>query len=212
MKALNRLTLVLAVALAGVACGDDSDSKTPASTGLMDGSLADAGHVDAGTTTPGLDSGALPCGSASKATDTMCGGDHCLETPAQLKAEVKPTSTCKLDAELNSFCSGPAPTGVVTLVGNCALSNLAKYNPSDTSAFKTGIADCTKPMLDPTFTSACLGCFVDSAVCAANNCLTQCVTPTAPACDTCRIEKGCISSFYTCSGLTNPLDALKMSK
>lgn len=210
MKALNRLTLVLAVALTGAGCGDDDSTPNPPATGLMDGGLVDAGHADASA--PTIDGGALPCGSATQATATMCGGDHCLETPAQLKAEVKPTTTCKADAELDSFCSGPAPKGVVNLVGQCALSNLAKFNPSDNTAFKAGITDCTKPQLDPTFTSACLACFVDSAACAASNCLAQCATPTAPACDTCRIEKGCITSFYACSGLTNPLDALNMSK
>jgi hypothetical protein len=59
----------------------------------------------------------------------------------------------------------------------------------------------------PELRSTCLDCYVASANCAKDNCFTQCLSRETPACDACRVEKGCISQFYACAGFKSPLPA-----
>jgi hypothetical protein len=64
---------------------------------------------------------------------------------------------------------------------------------------------CTsEALIDETgLTAGCVDCFVQSALCAKNNCLVECLSDPV-ACETCREENGCTSSFYECSGLAVP--------
>jgi hypothetical protein len=203
MKALKRLSLAMAIALAGVACGDDDKPSDNLDGGIgLDGSIRD--NNDGGDA-------ALPCTSYTPAANGKCGGSHCLQTEAELRASALANATCGKDIEISSFCSLQA----VKVVADCTLA--AVSNISDDAAFTSSINTCVAPDADPAtnnrlpegFSSACSSCFVESAKCAANKCLIQCgANPNTVACDTCRINQGCISSFYKCAGITNPLDAL----
>jgi hypothetical protein len=200
MKALKRLTLALgALALAGVGCGDDDggdgntnpnlDASTDSAT--LDSTVRSDASGDAST---------FACKANTPATATMCGGSHCLQTPAQLKASVMSGAACSKTEELDQFCSLQS----IGAVQMCIIQNYQKPEAERAAAVKA----CATPML-PAYTSGCLDCFVQSAVCAAKECLTVCVAdPGAAACDQCRVEKGCIPSFYTCAGIDNPIPGL----
>jgi hypothetical protein len=197
MEAFRRLTLALAaVALAGLGCGDDDGDDNPnprldASVDSSIDSMVPPGN-DAG------DAGSFACTTSSAPTATMCGGSHCLQTPAQLRSSITSGAACSKPEELDQFCQ----LSSVTKVQGCILQNLGATDRS--AAVKT----CAAPML-PDYTSSCLDCFVASAVCAAEKCLQQCAAdPSAPACDTCRVQQGCIGSFYTCAGIDNPLPGM----
>ena len=66
------------------------------------------------------------------------------------------------------------------------------------------VACTSEALIDETgLTAGCVDCFVQSALCAKNNCLVECLSDPV-ACETCREENGCISAFYECSGLPVP--------
>jgi len=205
MGSLSRLSLAMVLALGGVACGDDDKPTNP----NIDGGGVDSGISDAGI--GGGSDAALPCTSYTEVKNGKCGGSHCLQTLAELKTMVVANATCGSEVELSSFCSLQS----VDVVSACTLVSIMSLGNDAT--FTSSITTCAAPDTDPAtnnrlpggFSSACTACFVESAKCAANNCLGECgVTPKSVACDTCRINKGCISKFYQCAGITNPLDAL----
>jgi hypothetical protein len=199
MQGVNRvsLALVLASGLASAGCGADDDST---GGGIMDAGadtgvkLIDSGKPDTGSSTS--DASAFPCSSGIKPAGDMCGGSHCQETLAQMRAKAQPGAVCGGDLETNSFCQLEA----VNAVKNCTLSNFGSSDPD-------AVAKCSAPLL-PGFNATCLVCFAESAKCAAKpeNCLNTCLAgPDSYACDYCRVEKGCIASFYACAGLSNPV-------
>jgi hypothetical protein len=204
MDALKTLSLALAIAVTGAACGDD-DGK---STSKVDAG-AEAGVVvsDAGG---GTDAAKRPCTSYTPVADGKCGGSHCTQTESEVKASAIANATCGGDVEIKSFCSLEA----VNVVAQCTRNSLGSMG--DDVTFSNAISTCAttpsaqNPAVVPAgFSSACLSCFVDSAKCAAKNCLIECAaSDKTPECDECRINKGCISSFYQCAGIANPLDLL----
>ncbi|HEX5659925.1 MAG TPA: hypothetical protein VFX59_22170 [Polyangiales bacterium] len=197
MEAFKRLTLALAaVALAGVGCGDDDgDDKVSQN---LDASTNDAALDSAIKSDSSVDAAAFACTSYTPATATMCGGSHCLQTPAQLKTEITASSVCKTDAELDKFCSLEA----VNKVSACILKSVGATDR------KAATKACATMDL-PDFTSGCLDCFVESAECAAVNCIAKCYpNPNTAACDECRVTSGCIPKFYTCAGIDSPLPGM----
>jgi hypothetical protein len=49
---------------------------------------------------------------------------------------------------------------------------------------------------------ACLGCYSASVACTLKNCLASCsIDANSAACITCQTTNGCLSTFFTCSGL-----------
>lgn len=192
MEALKRLTLGFAVAALGVVgCGDDDDTPSTVLDASLDSAIHDASSDASGDAG---DAASFACSSGTLPTATMCGGSHCLQTPAQLQASVMSGAACSKPEEISQFCQLTS----VSKVQQCILAN---YTQADVA---TATKTCATPML-PDYTSACLDCFVQSAVCAAQKCLAACVAdPGAPACDQCRVEQGCIPNFYACSGITSP--------
>lgn len=199
MEALKRLTLGLtALALAGVGCGDDDGDDGPNTN--LDASIKDSAIDSTVTSDASGDASTFACKSSTPATATMCGGSHCLQTPAQLKASVTSGAVCSKTEELDQFCSLQS----VGIVQTCILQNLGKPVAERAAAVKS----CATPML-PQYTSGCLDCFVTSATCAAEKCLNACgADPGAAACDECRVAQGCIPNFYTCAGIDNPIPGL----
>jgi hypothetical protein len=209
MEALKRLTLALAVGVVGFvasACGDDGDKSTGAPpAGSLDSGMSfkDGGGSDAAVMT-------RPCTSYTPVMNGKCGGSHCTQTETELKAAAIANATCGGDVEIKSFCA----LEVVNVVSQCTQASVASLG--NDVAFTSAITSCSttptaqNPKVVPAgFSSTCLSCFVESAKCAASNCLVECAAnPNTSPCDECRINKGCIGSFYKCAGITNPLDTL----
>jgi hypothetical protein len=204
MNALETISLVLAAGLVGGACGDDDDkTATKLDAGVDSGIVISDGGG-------GSDAGARPCTSYTPVANGKCGGSHCTQTESELKATAVANATCGGEVEIRSFCSLEA----VNVVAQCTRNSLGSIG--DDATFSNSITACaTTPSAQnmtvvPTgFSSTCLNCFVDSAKCAAKNCLVECAAnDKTPQCDECRINKGCIGSFYQCAGITNPLDLL----
>jgi hypothetical protein len=192
MEALKRLSLAFAVvALGGIGCGDDDDTKP---SGTLDASLDSM----VPSTDGGGDAG-LACTSYTPVSGNMCGGSHCLETLAELTSEKSSTAACSKPEELSQFCQLTSVQAVSACVVPAALSGATG------DALTAAVTMCAMPKL-PDYSAGCLDCFVKSATCAAANCLNECAAnPNTVACDTCRVTRGCIGQFYTCSGLKNPL-------
>lgn len=206
MIVLNRTSLALALALCAFAPGCDEDGRTPlpqeagtpaAEAGtpspeagvLTPDASTDAGPREGGTAAP------YTCNSFTPPTATLCGGSHCQETQAELKAGLSPSGACKTDMEVSTFCNLKA----VNEVRTCAVSNFG-----NTMAGQT----CARQKL-PEVSPACLQCYLDSAECAGNKCLLECFMATNESntgpCDACRVAQGCISSFYSCAGFRDPI-------
>lgn len=191
----NRLgALAVGVFLLAIGCEEE-----PQTVGKMDAGLAmdasrDAAKPDAGDAgTGGGGLGSFACRSWTPPAGDKCGGSHCLETLAEVKANATATSVCKKDEEFEQFCSLSA----VTITEMCTQTHYASGAP--------GIKPCVAAML-PAYTSACIDCYVSSALCAANYCLVECLGNShTDACENCRINNGCISGFYDCAGYKNPI-------
>jgi hypothetical protein len=56
----------------------------------------------------------------------------------------------------------------------------------------------------PQLTMDCLECYVDAAVCAAQNCVGDCINGDSVACDNCQISSGCAGTLYRCTGFVDP--------
>tara|TARA_B100000029_G_scaffold290755_1_gene284326 strand:- start:1854 stop:2150 length:297 start_codon:yes stop_codon:yes gene_type:complete len=66
-------------------------------------------------------------------------------------------------------------------------------------------ANCFTPIEPAGLTAQCSSCFVNTILCAIDNCVPQCLAPTSDACVACRIEY-CDPEFYECSGIEEPCD------
>jgi hypothetical protein len=196
MVALKRTLFALALVVFG--CGDDDDGKTSGTRldgGVDSGLMSDGSIATTDATTPVAPDASTPgtpttCAATTAATATMCGGLHCGETPAELKAG-RTAGACTTDAESESLCSLKA----VNEVRACATMHLI-----DTA----GRNACAMTKL-PELSSGCLDCFLAGAQCAQDKCFSECATGNIVACDTCRVQMGCVAAFYTCAGFRNPL-------
>lgn len=179
MRNLTRAALcgLFISSLAFTACGDDDEPTGDTSTGDT-----------ADTTTPDTS----PDTTADTAPDTT-------------EEVTAPVDQCLEAADLAIICSGDKDPA--DKAGNCGTS------PSCISfAFQGNFEqfeDCTRTcMLDaerPNFTfvvsEGCTECYVDSVRCTAEQCLSACASnPNSENCVTCREEKGCTPSFFTCAG------------
>jgi len=191
--AKRRWTMVLAlVALGSAACTtDDGDNDTD---DVLDSGTMDSGPVkvlDAATDSA-ADSTAPACRSWTLPTETMCGGPNCLQNFAQLTASAKPGAVCGGETDLRTLCSLKGPDAV----GQCSVANVMN---------RSNIGPCSAAALGSSITPACLACYVKSADCAFENCISECLAGTNNVrCDNCRYSKGCGQIFYDCAGLEPP--------
>lgn len=196
MRVQTRTWLALtAVALLGGACGDDKKSND-------EQDLPDAGKRDAA---PEKDAG-LACGARADGTplDTSkMGGCYyflCNETEESVLAQATKGGACAGPKDVAIQCEGQSPR----TVAECARSNAGLLE--DIKVFEQAVTDCarTDERLSKDFSDACLACNVKSAVCAADKCLSECVSGDSPECDKCRITNECEATFYKCGGLPDP--------
>jgi len=192
-------TAALAIALTALTIGCDEE---PASSGgNMDASTIDSGGDAAMSADTGRGDGGgggsgdgYACNSWTPPAGDKCGGPHCQETLAEIKASASPSSVCGSDDEFAMLCSLEA----VNATTECTVMLVS-------GASSTPIKDCTAQKL-PTFSLDCIDCYVQSANCTVMNCFTACGgNSMTEICDTCREEKGCVAAFYTCAGYKNPL-------
>lgn len=132
--------------------------------------------------------------------------DTTADTAADTTEEVEaPSDQCTNTADLAVICSGTQDPA--DKAGSCGTST-ACISLALQGKFAE-FEDCTREcMLDaerPNFTFAvsanCTECYVDSVRCTAEQCLGACASdPSSEGCVTCREEKGCTSSFFSCSG------------
>jgi len=173
-----------------------------AATGGTSGGVV--GDGDGGITGPISIAGtatAASCLSYQPATSTMCGSYYCGVTPETLTAAIGPNSMCGSDPAY--VCKGTLPL----VVGACA-RKLKSANPlSSSESLRPQVQACAyeDAEVKQKVSEQCLRCYLDSAVCAGDNCLVDCLSGDSPACDSCRMKNNCTAPVFTCNGLPNPL-------
>jgi hypothetical protein len=178
---MKRFALVASASLALLlgACDDDSPPKRDAAPEVRPETGSEVGSE-----------GGVP---------GMCVGTFAATNRTALGAVVatKPQAQCKAAADLDLICREDiggrfrrefAVACLPTLMGGPAnvilcINELAKREY-------------------PTLSDACLGCYSASVACTLQNCLASCsVDATSAACISCQTTNGCLSTFFTCSGL-----------
>ena len=195
------------------ASGDDSASDDDVTdsgrdAGRGDAGGSDAGKSDAGATDPGDGepmmstiegtATASKCSSYGAAKGGMCGSYYCGVTLDQIKAELPADTLCP---EPEQVCDG----GLVKAVGNCARTTKAANLTANNAKLKPLVAECVKKV--PEFAQladACLGCFLDVALCAGDKCLLECLAGDSAGCDSCRKRNNCEEPVFSCAKIPNP--------
>jgi len=104
---------------------------------------------------------------------------------------------CTNAADIKLLDTATKQTAVAGAATTCALGCLSDKDPA------TCVTNCMAKTSK--LSKACLGCYAGSAVCAIKFCVKDCAAdPSSKACTDCRVKNKCISTFYTCSGLTPP--------
>lgn len=217
MKTANKnwLALMILAALSG-ACGDSGSGNNDGDGSNGGGNNGDNsggnnGEVDAGMTPMGDlgpdDVTPQQCGAQADGTplDTSKGGGcfyfYCYQTEQSLLAEAKDGGGCASATDVAIQCEGLS----VRTVSDCARENSAVLAGNGEEAYRKAVTECARGYQElAEFSDSCLGCNVDSSVCAARRCLIECVTGDSQLCDKCREDNKCTPEFYDCAGLPNP--------
>jgi hypothetical protein len=148
--------------------------------------LVACGSSGGGTGGGGSGSG----GSTTTTTDTTSSTttDTTSSTTSSTSTYTGPVDQCTDSADLGIIQD---PTAMVQeKVGTCGQQNL-------------GMDPATKNciVMQTGLTEPCAQCFANTVACAAQHCLTQCLSdPASQACSDCRATN-CDPEFYLCSGL-----------
>lgn len=175
MRNLTRAALcgLFISSLAFTACGDDDDPATDTTTG-------DTADTTSPDTTP----------------------DTAPETTEEVAA---PEDQCLEAADLAVICSGTQdPADKAASCGQSSgcisLALQGKFDEFETCT-RTCMLDAERPNFTFVVSEGCTDCYVSSVRCTAEQCLGVCATNAgSEACVTCREEKGCTPSFFTCAG------------
>ena len=201
-----------------VAC-DDEDS-TPADTSTPD-TTADTAVPDTSVPDTSVPDTSVPDTSVPDTTVPDTEQDTAVPdttVPDTTPTDTTPTGACTNAADMAIITSGDKdPSAKASECG--AASCIAQLFVS-IDAFDTCVTTCMKnaalPGFEFTVSDGCTACYVGSVRCTAEFCglndpNKSCV-PTgfggqgadSAACAECRGDNGCVTSFYTCSGLTPP--------
>jgi hypothetical protein len=178
-----RFALVASASLALLvgACDDDSPSKKDGGSDAR----AEAG-TEAGS------EGGVP---------GMCVGTFASLNRTALGAAVaaKSAAMCKGTADLDLICTQDIGGKIRREYAVACLPTLAPPGGPD------AVIGCINMLAKrdfPGLSDGCLGCYSASVACTLQNCLGSCsVDANSPACLTCQTTYGCLSTFFTCSGL-----------
>lgn len=141
------------------------------------------------------------CSSYGLAKDGQCAGYYCGVTIDDIRAELRTDSLC--DPNPEKICDG----GLTREVGKCARET--KSNPLNAldseEMIRAKVQACILKNAAYADTDLeCLGCFLDAAQCASDNCLTQCLTGDSATCDQCRLDNDCNQTVPSCAGFPSP--------
>jgi hypothetical protein len=184
--------------------GDTSDGDT------SDGDSGD-GDADAGTSGDGdgpvesvIDGTAesAMCTSYVAAAEGACYGYYCGVTQEMIAAELSSNRKCQLSAE--EVCAGTLPQKVASCARSVKSNPLNAFDSADTIRMKTQACVYEDQAIKDGVSEDCLGCYLDGAQCASENCLTQCLTGDSANCDSCRQENNCNQPVPGCAGLPSP--------
>jgi hypothetical protein len=123
-------------------------------------------------------------------------GDYQDLTLSTFSADVATSGACTSTADVATVCSND----VTAKAEGCGLDCLT-MGAADMDACVT---TCLNNEVKPALSSGCVSCYATDVGCARDNCKINCLSPTSPACTSCREQFGCIDAFYTCSGLPVP--------
>jgi hypothetical protein len=172
------------------------------------GAPADPGTTDPGTTDPGTTAPnpALVAGTGTKCAsyatpaNGKCGTYYCGVDLATLSMALDPSTMCGKDADFT--CNG----NLVPAVGTCARRVKSENLFDSNDALRPKVEACVyeDAVIKEKVPNACLACFINAAICAGDNCLTQCLAGDSPGCDSCRKQNNCEAPVFSCAGLPSP--------
>lgn len=183
---------VTAVTLVVVGCGSDSTSGGTSTGGT-------GGSSTGGSSTGGSSTG----GSGGSTADGTCTAPQYADVTLIdfLSQAADKAKACAGDTDASNICSND----VSKAGANCGKSCLAA---GDDAAQATCVEACINQNLPSGATplsDSCLKCYSANVQCSKMNCLAPCLaSPTGQDCAQCRVQKGCSSAFYDCSGLPVP--------
>jgi hypothetical protein len=209
---LFRMSLVLALGVFTVACGDDDpvvetdggtadtgESDTAVDTGMEDTGMEDTGMEDAGMEDTGMedagmeDTGMEDTGMEETGTEDTGMEDTGMEDTGMEDTGMEDAGTeggeCTNETDLATLASVDAAASA----GSCGLGCLADEDPRACSI--ACIVD------DTGLSNECAGCFGDIVACSIEFCLAPCASdPAGDACAACQVESGCVDAFDACTG------------
>ena len=129
----------------------------------------------------------------------MCVGTFAATNRTTLGAVVamKPQAQCKASADLDLICREDIGGKIRREYAVACLPTLA--------GGQANVIMCINMLAKrdfPALSDACLGCYSASVACTLQNCLASCsIDANSAACISCQTTNGCLSTFFTCSGL-----------
>lgn len=184
------IAFLMSMGLLSAACGDDSNSSG-------------GGEADAGGN--GNGNGAEDGGNGGEADAAVeCKGGYAGFTEMQINENLKtPAGACGNAVDVAGVCAKD-PSTQAREVGLACFLAFGANKPDEIRSCTldgTDSSDGLKKLLAP-MSEDCLSCYVDSVLCAVQNCSSPCAADAAgEECNDCRIEFKCTETFYTCSGL-----------
>ena len=140
------------------------------------------------------------CASYATPANGMCGTYYCNVDLPTLTMAIDPTTVCGKDPEFT--CNG----NLVIAVGTCARQVKSENLLDSNDALRPKVESCVyeDAVIKQKVAPECLSCFITAAICAGDNCLTQCLAGDSPGCDACRKQSNCEAPVFSCGGLPTP--------
>jgi len=209
----QRMNLVVLAALAAMV-GCSADDSATESSAPLEQKVVDAGAPkDAGMSAKADASAKVTTavsGTATKAAclsysegepdSGMCNGYYCGVTEAQIAQSIPANPVCGLSA--GDLCKGT----LTDAVAGCTRQVVVAHLGEPIEPLRPLIHDCVfeDAAIKAKVNEGCLGCFLNVAICAASNCLVECLADS-PNCDSCRRKANCEQPVFGCGGLPDPL-------
>jgi len=156
---------------------------------------------DSGSGNSGGSGGSAGSGTGGTSSDQKCAAPAYTDIPAQdFASKATAGKSCSGDADLAQLCA----EDLAGLGASCGKTCLLQAGADD-AAQATCVAACINQGLSSPLSDGCMACYTADVQCARKQCLATCVAgPTSAACLQCRVEKGCLPTFYACSGAPVP--------
>jgi hypothetical protein len=141
-------------------------------------------------------------GGSGGAPLTHCVGINSEFTPTEFYAQAQADKGCSSSTDLATVCANDLPTIGATCGHGC-------LGMGDDAAQAMCIATCIDKALTDAkahpLSTDCMTCYIGDIACARDMCLMPCaLNPGGSECAACRVEMGCVETFYGCSGLPVP--------